>query len=97
MRLQVEIGLGGMDDIPVNHCARKTVVALAVSFGIVTGEEADMVPLPDDNHSNLGINFEIIARLCYRTSQCLRQSTLVGTESAYSGSAEVLDNGSVTI
>ena len=93
MRLQVEIGFSRMDDIPVNHCARKTVVALPISFSVVTGEEADMVPLANNNHRDLGIDFQIIARLCFRTSQYLRESTLPGTEFAYSGSAEVLDTG----
>ncbi len=59
MTLQVEVELRGMSDIAIHDCAGRAVAATITLVEL--REEADMVPLSDDDHGNLRFNIKLCA------------------------------------
>lgn len=62
VRLKVEVELDGVHDVAIDDRARWAVSALVACS--VSGEEADMVTLSDDDDSDGGSNAKLLACLC---------------------------------
>ena len=66
MRHQVEISKIRMRDIVrIHHHARRAVsISKVIRVTRVMREELDMVPLPDHDHRDFGVDLEVGACLC---------------------------------
>lgn len=62
MALEIPVQLQRVNNLLIDYRPRRTVAA-SVTIVRVLGEESHVVALADYNHSNAGVDFEILACL----------------------------------